>query len=170
LKIISAVAEDAGSSTSSLGVFLLGLVLSVYIGFQGNDWRRLKLIKKGYVLTKTVYAENPDNAIATSEVVESPSGNISPHSETHLSGNSILSAIFTNKKIAIFLILIGICLPIVMLFNAEGYVVGVGIVYNIQNMYIPFLGVSISYKCIATISVIIFFVGIGNLMYSWKNQ
>ena len=44
---------------------LLQLGLAVFIGFQGNEWRRGSLRKRGYNSVGTVEATNPESAIAT---------------------------------------------------------------------------------------------------------
>jgi len=43
---------------------VVNLLILYMIGTQGNDWRRSKLIKKGYTLQKTIEAKNAKEAIA----------------------------------------------------------------------------------------------------------
>lgn len=43
---------------------VVNLLILYTVGMRGNDWRRSKLIKKGYTLQKTIEAKNAKGAIA----------------------------------------------------------------------------------------------------------
>ena len=44
---------------------LLWLAIWVFVGFAGNDWRRVNLPKRGFTYVGTEQADTPDAAIAT---------------------------------------------------------------------------------------------------------
>lgn len=56
--------DQSGDNTAVMAS-LLQLGLAVFIGFQGNEWRRGSLRKRGYNSVSTVEATNPESAIAT---------------------------------------------------------------------------------------------------------
>lgn len=62
LRFIEGIAED--SIGLMFVVLALHLGVSMFVAFQGNEWKRRRLLRKGYTLTKTVEAKNPDAAIA----------------------------------------------------------------------------------------------------------
>ena len=45
-------------------VAVLYLLILIVVGLLGNDWRRSKLLKTGYVLSKTVEAKSPEDALS----------------------------------------------------------------------------------------------------------
>lgn len=63
MRVLEAVAE-VNQSLGMMGfVAVLYFLVPTIIGGYGNDWRRSKLTQKGYILTKTLDADNPDAAI-----------------------------------------------------------------------------------------------------------
>jgi hypothetical protein len=67
----NAIAHSDGILWLIIVVNLLYIALPLVVGFNGNNWRRSKLTRKGYTLKKTVDAANPASAIGAVPFMQS---------------------------------------------------------------------------------------------------